>query len=108
MWFSSALRRCPTAISPRKFFPALEPLEERTVPAAVFNVTSLADSNVPGSGSLRRAITDSNNTPGPNTIRILAPGTYNLTLLGVENNNIGGDLDILNNKVDIDNQSGGT
>jgi uncharacterized repeat protein (TIGR01451 family) len=75
---------------------------------AFFNVTSLADSNVPGSGSLRRAITDSNNTPGPNQIHILVPGPYMLTLPGVENNNTGGDLDILNNKVDIDNQSGGT
>src|SRR5262249_6770515 len=74
-----------------------------------FRVTSLADSNAAGSGSLRRAITDSNNTAGPNQIHILTPGIYNLTLAGdQEDRNATGDLDIVNQDVTIDNQSGGT
>jgi uncharacterized repeat protein (TIGR01451 family) len=113
VWFSSVLRRRPTAISARKCFPTLEPLEERTVPAAVFNVTSLADSNVAGSGSLRRAITDANSTPGFSQINILTPGPYQLTLNGAnEDNNNTGDLDIVgsspNQSVAIVNQSGGS
>jgi hypothetical protein len=56
----------------RRFRPAVEALEERAVPA-VFSVTSLADSNDPGSGALRAAISASNATPGPNEIDILLP-----------------------------------
>jgi uncharacterized repeat protein (TIGR01451 family) len=102
------LRGRPAGHRPRKLVPVLELLEERLTPAA-FSVTSLADSNAAGSGSLRRAIADSNNTAGPNQIHILTPGTYNLTIAGVEENaDVTGDLDILNQDVTIDNQSGGT
>jgi hypothetical protein len=88
--------------------PVLESLEERLAPA-VFLVTSLADSNASSSGSLRRAIADSNNTAGPNQIHVLTPGTYDLTIAGVEENaDVTGDLDIVNQDVTIDNQSGGT
>jgi uncharacterized repeat protein (TIGR01451 family) len=112
MWFSSVHHRRPTTSGRRKFFPALEPLEERTVPA-IFNVTSLADSNVVGSGSLRRAISDANSTPGTNQINILTAGVYQLTLNGAnEDNNATGDLDILNSgsvlSLAIVNQSGGS
>jgi uncharacterized repeat protein (TIGR01451 family) len=81
-----------------RFRPRVELLEGRLAPA-VFRVTSLADSNTAGSGALRRAITDSNATAGPNEINILTPGSYNLSA---------GELDILNNSVALVNQSGGT
>jgi uncharacterized repeat protein (TIGR01451 family) len=84
----------------------VEPLEGRLAPA-VFAVTSLRDSNDPGSGSLRRAITESNGTAGPNEIDIRTPGTYKLTLSGTATDNSAGELSILNNSVDIENQSGG-
>ena len=119
MWFSSLTCRPrvtgrssasgrPASIRPRKFRPALEALEARLVPAT-FNVTSLADSNVAGSGSLRAAISASNATAGPNTIDILTPGTYALTLPGTpfEADNAAGQLSILNNSVSIQNLSGG-
>src|SRR5262245_25443488 len=97
-----------TARPGRRCRPRVESLEERLAPAG-FRVTSLADSNAAGSGSLRRAITDSNNTAGPtNDIDILTPGTYLLTLNGRNDDNSAGDLDILNNSVNIVNQSGGT
>src|SRR5262249_51865975 len=112
MWFSSVLRRRPTALGSRKCFPIREPLEERTVPT-FFNVTSLDDSNVAGSGSLRRAISDANITPGTNQINILTPGVYHLGLNGAnEDNNNTGDLDIVgsspNQSVAIVNLSGGS
>jgi uncharacterized repeat protein (TIGR01451 family) len=96
----------PAVGRPPKFHPRLEALEDRLVPA-VFNVTSLLDSNAAGSGSLRRAITDANATAGPNQVNILTPGTYRLTLIGPEDSNKTGDLDITNS-VTITNQSGGT
>jgi uncharacterized repeat protein (TIGR01451 family) len=87
---------------------AIEVLEQRAAPA-VFSVTSLADSNAPGSGTLRAAITASNNaTPGPNEIDIRTPGTYALTLSGTATDNSAGELAILNNDVAILNQSGGS
>jgi uncharacterized repeat protein (TIGR01451 family) len=70
-------------------------------------VTSPLDSNAAGSGSLRRAITDSNATTGPNQINILTPGTYRLTLGGIRDDNTAGSLTIVNNSVSITNQSGG-
>ena len=106
MWFSSVPFRRAGA-RPWKFRPVLEALEARLAPA-VFTVTSLADSNVAGSGSLRRAITDSNATAGPNTINILTPGPYFLTLNGTATDNSAGELAILNNNVSIVNLSGGT
>src|SRR4051812_25692053 len=118
MWFSSVrawLERAsqstsasrPTVVCLRKFQPRLGELEERRVPA-VFNVTSLLDSNVAGSGTLRRAITDANATAGPNQINLLTPGTYRLTIGGIRDDNTAGSLAIFTNSVAIDNQSGGT
>jgi uncharacterized repeat protein (TIGR01451 family) len=105
MWFSSVPCRSASA-RPRKFRPVLEALEARLAPA-VFRVTSLADSNVTGSGSLRRAITDSNAKAGPNEIDILTPGPYALTLNGTATDNSAGELALLNNDVTILNKSGG-
>jgi uncharacterized repeat protein (TIGR01451 family) len=119
MWFSTVVcwpertRRSPppgrpTGRRPQKFVPVLESLEERLAPAG-FRVTSLADSNAAGSGSLRRALTESNATAGPNQINILTPGTYNLTIAGDdEGANVTGDLNLANQDVTIVNQSGST
>jgi Right handed beta helix region len=73
---------------------ALEPLEDRTVPAP-FIVTNLNDG---GAGSLRQAITDANADALPDTITFAAglSGTINLSVVGADNTNVGGDLDILN------------
>src|SRR5262245_40253933 len=54
---------------PRRFRPALEPLEDRVVPAA-FVVTSLADS---GADSLRAAIEAANALPDADTISFAIP-----------------------------------
>ena len=66
----------------------LEYLEERTL-LSLFSVTNLNDD---GSGSLRQAIVDSNNTAGPNEIDFSAglSGTITLTSgeLKIENNNV--------------------
>jgi uncharacterized repeat protein (TIGR01451 family) len=112
MWFFSVLCR-PKATresSPWRSRPrlAVEALEERAAPA-VFSVTSLADSNAPGSGALRAAITASNATAGPNEIDLLTPGTYKLTLVGTPNeaDNSAGELSILNHDVTLVNRSGG-
>jgi hypothetical protein len=56
-------RRPPTRL-------AVEQLEERTVPSAIFTVTNLDDD---GPGSLRRAIHDANGTAGGNAI-VFQPG----------------------------------
>src|SRR5690349_16561873 len=88
------------------FRPAVEALEERTAPA-VFSVTSLADSNAPGSGTLRAAISASNATAGPNEIDIRTSGTYQLRLNGTATDNSAGELSILNNDVTLVNRSGG-
>jgi Right handed beta helix region len=73
---------------------ALEPLEDRTVPAP-FIVTNLNDG---GAGSLRQAITLANAAADADTITFAAglTGTINLSLVGVDDTNGGGDLDILN------------
>ncbi len=93
------LRRPSPRIDPRKAFrfqPSIEILEERTLPAS-FSVTTTVDSSVFGSGSLRRAIIDSNATGGSNTID-LAAGTYALRIVGAgEDGSLSGDLDIKNN-----------
>src|SRR5581483_9317168 len=89
----------------RQCVPRLEALEGRLAPAA-FTVDSLTDSNDPLSGSLRAAISASNQAPGPNQIDIAVPGTYRLTLSGKDDTNSAGDLDILRS-VTIRNQSGG-
>jgi uncharacterized repeat protein (TIGR01451 family) len=112
MWSSSVPGRRPSAGKstprprPRTFRPILEPLKDRLAPA-VFTVTSLVDSNAAGSGSLRRAITDSNGTAGGNEIDVTTAGTYTLTLNGVNDDNTAGDLDVLKS-VNIVNQSGGS
>jgi Right handed beta helix region len=73
---------------------ALEPLEDRTVPAP-FIVTNLNDG---GAGSLRQAITLANAAADADTITFAAglTGTINLSLVGADDTNAGGDLDILN------------
>jgi hypothetical protein len=73
---------------------ALEPLEDRTVPAP-FIVTNLNDG---GAGSLRQAITLANAAADADTITFAAglSGTINLSLVGADDTNAGGDLDILN------------
>jgi hypothetical protein len=72
----------------------LERLEERTVPT-IFTVTNLNDG---GPGSLRQAISAANAAADPDVIQFSPglTGTINLTLLGDDNTNAGGDLDILN------------
>jgi titin len=65
-------RRAPAA---RRIVLSLEPLEGRWLPST-FMVTNTSDSATPGSGSLRRAILDSNAAgPGPNVIDFAIPGT---------------------------------
>src|SRR4051812_43928975 len=60
----------PRAIRPaRRYRPAAEALEDRTVPAT-FDVVNNADS---GTGSLRQAILNANNTSGPDTITFHLP-----------------------------------
>src|SRR5262249_38470017 len=50
----------------------LLPLERRIVPA-LFTVTSTSTANTAGSGSLRRAIPDANNSPGLDTTQFNTP-----------------------------------
>jgi CSLREA domain-containing protein len=91
----------PSRTLPRpRWRPAVEQLEERAVPAAVFTVNTLADEVNPGDGllSLREAITAANANPDPDVINF-APGltgTINLTIPGSDDTNAGGDLDVLN------------
>lgn len=89
----------------------LEALEARWTPA-VFNVNTLADGfNIgPGLLSLRQAIQMADQTPGGNTINLKVAGTYNLTLLGPnEDADLTGDLDVLpsGGNLTIQNVSGG-
>jgi hypothetical protein len=51
----------------------LEELEGRLLPST-FTVVNTSDSGLPASGSLRRALIDSNATPGPNVIQFAIPG----------------------------------
>jgi len=73
---------------------ALEPLEERAMPS-IFTVTNLNDG---GPGSLRQAISAANAAPDSDVITFASglTGTINLTIPGSDDNNVGGDLDILN------------
>ncbi len=108
---SSLSRRRPQAPRRRTKL-GMELLEERWTPA-VFNVNTLADGFNLGAGqlSLRQAISMANATPGGNTINLTLPGTYNITVLGPnEDNNQSGDFDILPNggNLTIQNTSGGT
>jgi hypothetical protein len=84
----------------------LEALEDRLAPA-VFNVTTLADGG-PGSGSLRAAILQSDTTPGPNTINLTIPGTFQLSLFGALHDGTHAALQIANQSLTIANASGGT
>jgi predicted outer membrane repeat protein len=91
---------------------ALERLEDRWAPA-VFNVNSLADILNPPSGvvTLRAAIQVANGTPGPNTINLTVPGTYQITRVGTpgETDNAAGEFAILpsGGNLTIQNTSGG-
>jgi hypothetical protein len=107
-WFkfpkrSSVARRQPSLC--RCIPIRLEALEDRLAPA-VFNVTSLADGG-PGSGSLRAAILQSDTSPGPNTINLMTPGPYQLSLFGSSHIGAFGALQIINQSVTITNASGG-
>jgi hypothetical protein len=72
---------------------ALEPLEERTVPTT-FTVNNLNDG---GPGSLREAISIANASSDLDFINFVPglSGTINLSLIGADDTNAGGDLDIL-------------
>src|SRR5260370_25256138 len=62
--------------------------------ATDFTPTTFSDSNTPGSGSLRDAISQANTSSTDDRI-LLSAGTYSLTLAGAgEDNNQTGDLDI--------------
>jgi CSLREA domain-containing protein len=76
---------------------ALEPLEDRAVPAT-FTVTTLADETDPADGllSLREAITAANANFDADVIQFAAglSGTINLSIPGNDDTNAGGDLDV--------------
>jgi hypothetical protein len=103
-------RKAPAPAKPRRSSLGLEQLEDRVVPA-VFNVNSLADilNPAPGVVTLRSAISAANATPGGNTINLTLPGTYRITLQGGNNDNTGGNFDILatGGNLTINNTSGG-
>src|SRR5262249_11190542 len=74
----------------------LERLEDRTVPATVFQVTTPLDVVNPTDGklSLREAITQANTTAGPDTI-VIPAGVFKITTTGAgEDGNLTGDFDI--------------
>jgi CSLREA domain-containing protein len=85
---------------PARALLALEPLEDRTVPAAIFTVNTLTDDNNPANAllSLREAITAANTNADADVITFAAglTGTIDLTVAGLDDTNAGGDLDILN------------
>src|SRR5262245_21373555 len=87
--------RNPKRASRRPKQLSLEPLESRTVPA-VFNVTTTADVLGGAALSLRQAILNANVTPGPSTINLTVPGTYQLTRFGNAHNGTDGALQIIN------------
>jgi parallel beta-helix repeat protein len=101
---SKVRRRSPNRFARRSVPIRLEALEDRLAPA-VINVTNLADGG-PGSGSLRAAILQSNSTTGPNTINLMTPGTYQLSLTGTSHDGTNGALQITNQSVTITNASG--
>ena len=94
----------------RRVRPSLEELESRLAPA-VLNVFSLADDASPvvtaghaGTAadpflapSLRSALTYANTHAGGNTINLIVPGTYKITLVGTpgETDNAAGEFAIL-------------
>src|SRR5262245_46297023 len=78
-----------------RFRPAVEDLEDRSVPA-VLNVTTALDVIDPSDGllSLREAVLAANAAPGADTINLFASG-FNLSLAGAdEDSGATGDLDI--------------
>src|SRR5581483_3849329 len=87
-------------------------LEDRMV-LSTFNVNSLADilNPAPGMVTLRSAIQAANATPGGNTINLMLPGIYAITLPGTpgETDNAAGEFSILPGGGDlaIQNTSGG-
>jgi Right handed beta helix region len=87
-------RRAATPLPASRARLALEPLEERAVPAT-FTVTNLNDGDP---GSLRQAISAANAAADADIINFTAglTGTINLSLAGPDDSNAGGDLDILN------------
>src|SRR5262245_22524094 len=89
----------------RSFRPGIESLEDRRVPAT-FLVTTVEDvvDRTDGLLSLREAIKAANLHPGPDRI-VLQGGTYQISLLGADNNNSSGDFDILLNSTDFQTDS---
>ncbi len=88
----------------------LEWLEDRTVPAT-FDVTNTADI-LNQAGTLRNAIQQANSNGQGNTISILTPGTYAITLTGTpnESDNAAGEFAInltAGQTLTISNDSGG-
>jgi predicted outer membrane repeat protein len=82
-----------TAGRRRRFFPRLETLETRAVPA-VFTVTTTLDVVADdGKLSLREAISAANAHPGPDTI-LLPPGVYRLARQMADDTNAAGDFDV--------------
>jgi predicted outer membrane repeat protein len=81
-------------------------LDARIVPA-VFNVTTTADVLGGSHLSLRQAILNSNNTPGPNTIILTVPGTYQLTRFGNAHDGTNGALQIIDRSVTINGLGSG-
>lgn len=102
-WFTSRQPRThrPHRGAQRRSAPLnLEALEERAVPA-VFNVNTLADVLGGANLSLRQAILNSNQTPGPNTINLTVGGTYQLTRFGNAHDGTNGALQIANQNLTI-------
>ena len=64
-----------------------------------FIVTSTVDSHDPG--TLRWAVDQANSNPGPDTITLGAGLTYDLTLPGGDDTNVGGDLDSIEGSLTI-------
>jgi len=112
-------RRVPDRSRSRRVALSVEQLEDRAVPAT-FTVNTLADLSIAGgvnpvtgailhdgnTVTLRSAIDAANMTPGGNTIKLMVPGTYNISLPGANTGTdatgafailpTGGNLSILN------------
>jgi predicted outer membrane repeat protein len=77
----------------RRFFPRLETLESRAVPATFVVTTTTDVVAADGRLSLREAISAANAHLGPDTI-LLPPGVYRLALAGADDTNVAGDFDV--------------
>jgi hypothetical protein len=93
-WFANPLKRSSHKRPAKRAALAVEMLEDRLVPST-FNVTTLADQSIQsgvnlangaikatGAVTLRSAIAAADQTSGGNTIRLMVPGTYSISLPG--------------------------